>query len=229
MEKEKIVFSWSGGKDSSLALHDIRQSGRYEVVSLLTTVTEGYDRICMHGVRRELLDRQAEAVGIPCHPIYMSQVSSNQEFEEKLTKALLHFKAQGIRKIAFGDIFLEDLKKYRDDLLARIGMEGVYPIWRQDSRGLVERFIQTGFKAFLVCVNTAVLDASFAGRMIDADLLRDLPPAVDPCGENGEFHSYVFDGPLFNREVKIKRGERVIRGPFAYCDLISEEAATVSG
>jgi uncharacterized protein (TIGR00290 family) len=218
--KEKIVFSWSGGKDSTLALHEIRRSGRYEVVALLTTVTRQYQRICMHGVRESLLEAQAAALGIPCEKIYMSDSPTNQEYEEKLRAALDAHKARGIRRVAFGDIFLEDLKAYRDKNLAAWGLEGIYPIWKRDSRRLIGDFVSQGFKGVLVCIDQRVLPESWAGRAIDEAFLGDVPPGVDPCGENGEYHTFVYDGPIFQDKIDITLGERVVRAPFVYQDVL---------
>jgi uncharacterized protein (TIGR00290 family) len=225
MEAEKIVICWSGGKDSTMAIHELRGAGRYDIVAAITTVSEAYDRICIHGVRRALLHRQTEVLGLPLHEVWLSKESTNAEYESKMDAALLVYKARGIRKVAFGDLFLEDLKAYRDKNLARIGMEGLYleglyPIWKRDTRELAKTVIALGYKAVLTCVDTQALDASFVGRAFDASLLADLPPKVDPCGENGEFHTFVWDGPLFKEPVKIQLGETVVRGRFAYRDLV---------
>jgi uncharacterized protein (TIGR00290 family) len=220
LSKEKIVFSWSGGKDSALALHETLRSGRYEVSALLTTVTRAYQRICMHGVRESLLEDQARALGIPCDKIYMSDGATNQEYETKLREALEAYKARGIRRVAFGDIFLEDLKAYRDKNLAAWGMEGIYPIWKRDSRRLILDFVSQGFKGVLVCIDQRVLPKSWAGRAIDEAFLGDLPAGVDPCGENGEYHTFVFDGPIFQDRISIVLGEQVVRAPFVYQDVL---------
>jgi len=220
MKKEKIVVCWSGGKDSSLMLDEILSSRRYEVRALLTTMTEGYDRISMHGVRRELLEEQARSLNLDLEMIWITQKASNKEYEAKMAKALTKFKGEGIHTVAFGDIFLEDLRKYREEVLAKLGMKGHFPIWKKNTRKLMESFIQKGFKGALSCVDTKVLDPAFAGRFIDEDLIKDLPKEVDPCGENGEFHSFVFDGPIFRNEVQLTVGERIQRGQFCFCDLV---------
>ncbi|MGH8460466.1 MAG: hypothetical protein ACRESS_02555 [Stenotrophobium sp.] len=220
-EKEKVVLSWSGGKDSAMAAYHLLASQKYEIAALLTTITEGYDRISMHGVRRELLDRQSEILGIPLHKIMIPQDCSNESYEARMREALDHYKGRGITKVAFGDLFLEDLRQYRDQRLAQVGMTGLYPIWMRDTGELVRTFIGLGFKAILACVDTQALDASFAGREIDYDLLRDLPASVDPCGEHGEYHSFVHAGPIFRQAVACKTGERVMRTPrFCYCDIL---------
>ena len=222
--KEKIVLSWSGGKDSSMAAHHLLTSQKYEIVSLMTTVTEGYDRISMHGVRRELLERQAASLDLPLHKIMIPQVSTNEIYEAKMREAMDHFKGQGVRLVAFGDLFLEDLKQYREERLASAGMTGVFPIWKRDTDELVRTFIGLGFKGILCCVDGRALDGSFAGRFIDDDLLRDLPATADPCGEYGEYHSFVFAGPIFREPIKCKTGERQYRNErFHYCDILPDD------
>ena len=220
-EAKKIVFAWSGGKDSSMALHEISRRPDIRVVALITTVTADYKRISMHGVRETLLERQAESIGIPLEKVFISKNSSNEEYETKMRTLLLKYKAEGVNSVAFGDIFLEDLKKYREDNLAKIGMNGIFPIWKRDSRELAERFIKNGFKAVITCVDTDKIDAKFAGRAFDEEFLKELPPTADPCGENGEFHSFAFDGPIFKTPIDFKIGETVLRDErFNYCDLL---------
>lgn len=218
--KEKIVFSWSGGKDSAMALHEILRSGSYDVVALITTVTSQYQRICMHGVRESLLEAQAKATGIPCDKIYMSYEPTNQEYEAKLKATLHTYLAKGIKRVVFGDIFLEDLKAYRDQNLAAWGMEGIYPLWKRDSRELIQHFVTQGFKAVLVCVDERVLPESWAGKSIDETFLADLPDGVDPCGENGEYHTFVYEGPIFQDKIDITLGEQVVKAPFVYRDVL---------
>ncbi|HEX4121759.1 MAG TPA: diphthine--ammonia ligase [Verrucomicrobiae bacterium] len=209
--KEKIVFCWSGGKDSALALHRLLVEGRYEVVSLLTTCNEHYQRVSMHGVRVELLEQQARAIGIPLQTMFVSQRSSNEEYSEKMRGHLLAYKAQGVTRCAFGDIFLEDLKRWREENLAQLGLLGVFPIWKADSRELIREFVTLGFGSVICCVNDAYLDESALGRNIDSDFLGWLPADVDPCGENGEYHSFAFAGPIFQRPLRIEIGEKVYR------------------
>jgi len=221
---KKALFAWSSGKDSAMALHELRSSGRYEVSALLSVITEGYDRISMHGVRRILLERQAESLGLSLEKIFISQNSSDKEYEEKMRKVLLNYKEKGVLDVVFGDIFLEDLRKYREDNLARVGMSGVFPIWKRDTAELANTFIDLGFKAVVTCVDTKVLDGSFAGRTFDKRFLQDLPSGVDPCGENGEFHSFVYGGPIFKDEVSLDKGDIVLRdNRFSYCDLVPNE------
>jgi uncharacterized protein (TIGR00290 family) len=211
MMKEKIVFCWSGGKDSALALHRVLRDERYEVVSLLTTCNEHFQRVSMHGTRVELLDRQAASIGLPLEKIFVSQRSSNEEYQQKMSDCLLAHKARGVIGCAFGDIFLEDLKRWREDNLAGIGMRGIFPIWKEDTHELMREFFRLGFGTIICCVNDACLDQTAVGRQIDEEFIRALPPNVDPCGENGEFHSFAFAGPVFKEPVKFKVGEKVYR------------------
>ncbi len=217
---KQILLSWSGGKDSSMALYEIQKAGDYIVTALLTTITEDYDRISMHGVRRTLLEQQADALGLPLKKILIPKDSTNAIYESRMRTLLEEGLREGIDTVAFGDIFLEDLKVYREKNLAQLGMRGIFPIWKRDSLELARSFIRLGFKARLVCVDTAILDASFAGRTFDEELLQDFPPNVDPCGENGEFHSFVFAGPNFRRQIDHTLGEVVRRDQFCFCDLL---------
>lgn len=209
--KEKIVFCWSGGKDSALALNRILHDERYEVISLLTTCNEHFQRVSMHGVRLELLEAQAKSIGLPLEKIFVSQRSSNGEYQQKMSACLLAHKARGVTACAFGDIFLEDLKKWRDENLAKVGLRGIYPIWKIDSRELIREFFTLNFGTVICCVNDAHLGENFVGREIDEEFIRALPEHVDPCGENGEFHSFAFAGPIFKQPIKFKIGEKVYR------------------
>jgi len=219
-----ILFCWSGGKDSAMALHALLQDN-VPIAALLTTVTETYDRISMHGVRRELLAQQAQSIGLPLHEVRIPPQCVNPIYEARMEEALrVHYEA-GVRTVAFGDIFLEDLRAYREKNLARIGMTALFPIWKRDTRQLIRQFHATGFRAVAACVDPKVLDRSFAGRELDASFFRDLPAAVDPCGENGEFHTFVFDGPIFRHRISVRTGEVVERDSFIYCDLLPRAAA----
>jgi uncharacterized protein (TIGR00290 family) len=209
--KEKLVFCWSGGKDSAMALHRLRVEGRYEVVSLLTTCNEHFQRVSMHGVRLELLELQARAIGLPLQKVFVSQRGSNEEYAAKMKAHMLAYKAQGVARFAFGDIFLEDLKRWREENLAQLGLLGVFPIWKSAPLDLIREFIGLGFGSIICCVNDAYLDQSALGRKIDADFLSWLPAGVDPCGENGEFHSFTFAGPIFQQPLSIQAGEKVYR------------------
>jgi len=225
--REPILFCWSGGKDSAMALYTLQQQRHFRVVALLTTVTETYERIAMHGVRRELLRRQAESLGLPLHEVSIPPQCVNSVYEARLEEALGLFYRQGVRKVAFGDIFLEDLRAYREKNLARIGMTALFPIWKRDTRELIRFFHQQRFRAIAACVDPKVLDPSFAGRELDESFFRDLPFDADPCGENGEFHSFVFDGPIFQSPVPVRTGEVVNRDGFVFCDLLPQmEEAT---
>jgi uncharacterized protein (TIGR00290 family) len=205
-----------------LALQSIRKAGRFQVCALLTTMTEGYDRISIHGVRRSLLKAQAAALGLPLKTAEIPKACSNADYEAVMTQALTEFRASGIETAAAGDIFLEDVRHYRERLLEQAEMKAHFPLWHQDTKALAVAFMRSGFQATITCVDTNALDASFAGRSFDAEFLADLPPSVDPCGENGEFHTFVHDGPLFARPVRLATGERVLREErFYFCDLIS--------
>jgi uncharacterized protein (TIGR00290 family) len=204
-----------------MAAYQLLASQKYEIASLLTTVTEEYDRISMHGVRRSLLEQQADSLGVPLHQIMIPKDCPNQIYEARMREAVEHFKTRGITKVAFGDLFLQEVKQYRDERLAQAGMTGLYPIWMRDTGELVRTFIGLGFRAILCCVDTQAIDASFAGREIDQALLRDLPESADPCGENGEYHSFVYAGPIFKRPIPCHAGETVLRTAlFNYCDIL---------
>jgi uncharacterized protein (TIGR00290 family) len=219
---EPIVFCWSGGKDSAMALYVLLQQPDVRVVALLTTVTEGYERISMHGVRRELLERQVESIGLPLHEVRIPPQCVNPIYEARMEEALrLHYD-RGVRNVAFGDIFLEDLRAYREKNLARVGMTALFPIWKRDTRELIRFIHAQRFRAIAACIDTKVLDPSFAGRELDESFFRDLPPHVDPCGENGEFHTFVFDGPLFHSPIPVRTGAVVNRDGFVFCDLLPE-------
>jgi uncharacterized protein (TIGR00290 family) len=217
---EPVLLSWSGGKDSALALHALRQTPGVEVAGLLTTVTEEYDRISMHGVRRVLLERQAEEIGLPLSIVSIPPDCTNEIYEERMGAALAPHRERGIRHVAFGDLFLEDIRAYRESKLAGAGMSALFPVWGRDTAELAREFIAQTFAAILVCVDTEALDPAFAGRAFDEALLRDLPPGVDPCGENGEFHTFVHAGPIFRQPIAVRKGARETRlGRFRYCDL----------
>ena len=219
---EPILLCWSGGKDSAIALHSLLLQKQFQVVALLTTVTETYDRIAMHGVRRELLKQQAQSIGLPLHEVFIPPQCVNAIYEARMEEALRLFHNQGIRRVAFGDIFLEDLRAYREKHLARIDMTGLFPIWKRDTRELIRHFHQQHFRAIAACIDSKVLDPSFAGRELNASFFRDLPASADPCGENGEFHTFVFDGPIFQFPIPIRTGEIVNRDGFVFCDLLPE-------
>jgi len=216
-----VIFSWSGGKDSSLALYEIQKSGKYEIRSLITTVTADYDRVSMHGLRTSLLEEQARNLDIPLQKVLISKNASNDEYESNFNEVLLKYKESGISQIVFGDLFLEEIKKYRENLLQKVDMECVFPIWKRDTTKLAYEFIDLGFKAITVCVDSEVLGEEFAGREFNEQFLNDLPEGIDPCGENGEFHTFVHYGPIFKKPINHRMGEIVLRDErFYYCDIL---------
>jgi uncharacterized protein (TIGR00290 family) len=222
-QMKSVLVSWSGGKDSCMALREIQRTGNIRVEALLTTVTRDFDRISMHGVRRTLLERQAASLGIPLHQIFISKGASNDEYEAAMGEAFSQYRDRGIDTVVFGDLFLEEIRAYRERLIAKHNMASLYPVWGRDTSKLINDFISLGFKSAIVCVDPAKLDPSFVGRVIDEGLLAQLPPHVDPCGENGEFHTFVFDGPIFKNPVKFSFGEVVCRDSFWFCDLLPAE------
>jgi uncharacterized protein (TIGR00290 family) len=218
---EKVLLSWSGGKDAALALYELQSSNDYQVSALLTTVTQEYDRITMHGVRRVLLEQQAKAVGLPLHTVLISASNTDAEYRSKMRGALQEHVDAGVSCVAFGDLFLEDVRRYREENLAQIDLQAVFPLWMRDTSELAHSFVDAGFEAIITCVDGQHLDGSFVGRRFDEQLLADLPPSVDPCGENGEFHSFVYDGPIFSHAVGYTRGVTVLRDDrFYYSDLL---------
>ena len=234
---ERIALCWSGGKDSSLALHRLLRDDRFEVAGLLTTCSTEYRRVSMHGVRVELVAAQARAIGLPLTEVYVSSSSTNDEYGAKMAAALEQLKSQGVTRIAFGDIYLADLRAWREAQLANIGLKAEFPLWGREPRMLLDEFIGDGFRSMLCCVSDAYLDASWLGREIDRAFIAELPRDVDPCGENGEFHSFAFDGPIFAAGLGVAAGERVYRpvavpleGPraakgFWYCELALRDIA----
>ena len=221
-----LLLAWSGGKDSTLALQRLRADPRWRVVALLTTVTTGYDRIAIHGVRRSILQRQARALDLPLIEACIPPQASNEVYEASFADALSAARASEpeVAGIAFGDLYLADVRAYREALLHRLGWRGVYPLWGEDTSNLARAFIAAGHRAILTCVDTQQLNAAFCGRDFDTALLADLPSGCDPCGENGEFHTCVHDSPLFSAPIPLVRGERVLReGRFQYVDLVEAE------
>jgi uncharacterized protein (TIGR00290 family) len=203
-----------------MALHNLRQQSDVRVTGLLTTVTEGYDRVSMHGVRRSLLLSQVAEIGLPLTEVNIPPQCVNPIYEARMEAALQAQLAQGVRTVAFGDIFLQDLREYRERNLARVGMNAVFPIWKRDTRELAQEFCALGFRAIAVCIDAKELSRGFAGRELDQSFFRDLPDGVDPCGENGEFHTFVYDGPIFSSPIALQRGEVVERDGFYFCDLL---------
>jgi uncharacterized protein (TIGR00290 family) len=226
---EPIILSWSGGKDSALALARLRADPRVQITGLLTTVTAGYDRVSIHGVRRTLLHAQAAALGLPVHEVTLQPESSNPAYDAALAQALgeIRERQPAVRRVAFGDIFLQDVRQYREERIAALGLDGLFPLWGEPTDALAREVMECGIRARLVCVDTHALSAAFAGRAYDEALLAELSISIDPCGENGEFHTFVSDGPGFRAPVAYEVGQVVMRGDrFAYCDLLPADAAT---
>ena len=215
-----ILLSWSSGKDSAWSLHVLRRRDDVEVVGLLTTINAARDRVAMHAVRRELLEAQADAAGLPLWPVPIPDPCTNEDYERAMGAAVARARAQGVQAVAFGDLFLEDVRAYREQRMAGSGLECVFPLWGEPTAALARTMIAGGLVAYLTCVDTQALDASFAGRRFDGSLLAELPVGVDPCGENGEFHSVVVAGPMFDRTLPVGVGERVDRGRFVYADVV---------
>lgn len=220
--EKSVVLSWSGGKDSALALDALSRAPEVKVVGLLTSVTSSYDRVSVHGIRRSMLEAQVERLGLPLFEVSLNPRCTNDEYEAAFRTALEEIRRElpDVRHIAFGDLFLEDVRGYRERLLAGSGFGPLFPIWGLDTASLARRFIADGFSARLVCVDTTQLDATFAGRAFDEQLLADLPATVDPCGERGEFHTFVSGGPPFSEAIPYRVGETVLReGRFMFCDI----------
>lgn len=217
---EKVLFSWSGGKDSAISLYEIQKCRRHEIVALLTTITEDYDRVSMHGVPRSLVEQQASSIGLPLEKVFISKDSSNEEYGSRMREVLIRFKQAGVSAVVFGDVFLEEVRRYREDNLSQVGMKAVFPVWGRSTAELTTSFIALGFQAVVTCVNAKVLSERFLGRVLDKQFLYELPPGVDPAGENGEFHSFVFAGPIFKERISYTPGERVLRDSFYFCDLL---------
>ena len=225
----KIVLSWSTGKDSAWTLRVLRREHPGAVAGLLTTINEAFDRVAMHAVRRELVSAQAEAVGVPLFAIDLPWPCSNEEYERRMGAAVKRLEADGFTHIAFGDLFLEDVRRYREDRLAGTGLTPLFPLWKtMPTRDLAEEMIDNGVRACLTCVDPRVLPATFAGRPFDRALLADLPRGVDPCGENGEFHSFAWDGPMFAQPVAVAVGDRVARDGFVFADVVPLETGTTA-
>lgn len=215
----EALLSWSGGKDSAMALLETARQGLFRVSSLLTTVTRDFDRVSMHGVRRELLERQAEALGLPCEKVWISKGADNREYDAAMRLVLERHKAAGVEHVIFGDLFLQDIRRYREERMSEVGMHCVFPLWGRETSTLARSFIGSGFKAIVCCVDPGALGREFCGAEFDARFLSRLPSKVDPCGENGEFHTFVYDGPLFKERVGVSVGEVVERDGFCFADI----------
>jgi uncharacterized protein (TIGR00290 family) len=216
----KVIMSWSGGKDSALALYNVLKNDELEVCSLLTTITESYERISMHGVRKELLEAQSQALDLPLELVYIPTVCSNEIYKKIMERRMMELKTRGIKGVVFGDIFLEDIRNYREENLSHVEMEAIFPLWELSTLNLAHTFINLGFKAVITCIDSEFLDKSFVGRQYDNKFLLDLPESADPCGENGEFHTFVYGGPIFTKEISFKLGKVEFReNRFNYQDL----------
>lgn len=223
--RPKAWLAWSSGKDSAWSLHVIRQRGEFEVVALLTTINRTHQRVAMHAVREALVEAQAAAAGLPLVKVAIPSPCSNEIYEQQMSDAMARARAESVGHVVFGDLFLEDIRAYREKHLAACGMTPIFPLWRKDTRQLAEEMLAGGLSAYFTCVDPRKLDRSFAGRRFDADLLRDLPPDIDPCGENGEFHTFADAGPMFDREIPVTPGEIVERDGFVFADLLPQAAA----
>ena len=221
MARPRAIVSWSSGKDSAFALHVARAAGELDIVGLVTTVTTAFGRVSMHGVREELLARQVAATGLPCRTVGIPAPCSNEVYERELAGTLDAARADGVTHVVFGDLFLADIRAYREELLGRHGLHCVFPLWHRDTAALAREMIGAGVRARLTCVDPTQLDASFAGRDYDEALLAALPASVDPCGERGEFHTFVTDGPMLREPIAVRAGEVVTRDGFAFADLLS--------
>ena len=203
-----------------MSLAEICHDGAHSIAGLLSTITEGFERVSMHGVRRALLEHQAAALRLPLHLVCIPQDATNEVYQSRMAEVLGRFLRQGVRTVAFGDLFLADIREYRERWLSQLGIRAIFPLWQRDTAQLARSFVDRQFEAIVVCVDSRVLDRSFAGRPYDRRFLRDLPAGVDPCGENGEFHTFVFAGPTFHRPVRVRRGEIVLRDFWYFCDLL---------
>jgi uncharacterized protein (TIGR00290 family) len=213
------LVSWSSGKDSAWSLHLLHQDPQYRVAGLLTTLNNEFDRVAMHSTRREVLEAQAEAAGLPLHVVPLPWPCSDEEYESAMRTACDAAIASGIKAIAFGDLFLEDIRRYREERLIGTGLTPVFPVWKLDTRALLREMIDAGVKTRIVCIDPKKVPREFAGRDLDEEFLRDLPQGVDPCGENGEFHTCIYDGPMFSRAIPIESGEVVEREGFVFADI----------
>jgi uncharacterized protein (TIGR00290 family) len=227
-KRPKAWLAWSSGKDSAWALHTARQRGDFEIVALLTTVNRDHQRVATHAVRESLLEMQAAATGLPLVKAMIPSSCRNETYEQAMGEAMTRAKAEGVSHVIFGDLFLEDIRAYRENQLASCGMTPVFPLWRRDTRRLAEEMLAGGLSAYLTCIDPRKLNRDFAGRRFDGDLLAALPSSVDPCGENGEFHSFACAGPMFRNAIPVATGEIVERDGFIFADLIPTATATVT-
>jgi uncharacterized protein (TIGR00290 family) len=213
-------MSWSSGKDSAMALYKILKSNEFEIVAIVTTVSESFHRVSMHGVREELLDQQAASIGFVLEKVRIPYPCPNEVYERKMTESLRRYKLRGVSHAIFGDLFLEDIRRYRERNLAQVGIIPIFPVWKENTTALARAILSVGFRAIVTCVDSKKLDPKFAGRYFDESFLDEIPANVDPCGENGEFHSFVFDGPIFRKRIEVTVGKRVLRDGFQFVDIV---------
>ena len=218
--KDRAWLSWSSGKDAAWTLHECRRRGNVQITGLLTVITETFHRVSMHAVREDVLDAQAEAVGVPLHKAYIPFPCSNEQYEAVMAQVVQDAKDSGVTAFAFGDLFLEDVRKYREEKLAGTGMKPIFPLWGSDTKALAKEMIEGGLKACITCLDPKKMPKEFAGRVVDEEFLRSIPAGVDPCGENGEFHTFAFAGPMFSRPLDIVIGETVERDGFVFTDVL---------
>jgi uncharacterized protein (TIGR00290 family) len=216
----KAVVSWSSGKDCAFALHQVRTEGRLDVVGLLTTLNEENDRIAMHGVRKELLQMQLEALDLPAEMVMLPMPCDDETYRQRVGLAVETLRGRGVKQVVFGDLFLEDIRQYREEQMQGSGLDPVFPLWQRDTSQLCRNMVDSGLQAVVTCVDQRVLSAEYLGRQYDHQFLDDLPPDIDPCGENGEFHTLVTAGPMFSWPIAVRIGERVSRGDFAFVDVL---------
>ncbi len=222
----KIMLSWSSGKDAAWTLHVLNQRQPGAVAGLLTTINEAFDRVAMHAVRRELVEKQAAAAGLPLYTVQIPWPCSNADYEQRMAAAVTQFVSEGFTHVAFGDLFLEDVRRYREERLAGTGLSPLFPLWKaRDTHDLARDMVTAGLRAYLTCTDPRKLPSTFAGRPFDAQLLAELPAAVDPCGENGEFHSFVWDGPMFAQPLSVRVGDVVERDGFVFADVLDADTS----
>ena len=223
MSREKVIVSWSGGKDSAASVYEVIAGTEYDIAALLTTVTTEYERVSMHGVRRCLVERQAQSMGIALEQVYISKDDTEQDYANAMREVLQRYQRKGVSGVVFGDIHLAEVRKYREENLSRVGMRAIFPVWARDTTAFAHQLIEAGFKAVVTCVDRNALDEKFAGRAFDRQFLAELPAGLDRCGENGEFHCFAYDGPIFRRPIGFSTGATVLREErFFYCDLIPD-------